>query len=49
MLDARTGQDRSAPLAQAPDLVNGFAGVFIRDDGTGLDGEPQAIAHRTSG
>ncbi|MFB8034161.1 PQQ-binding-like beta-propeller repeat protein [Streptomyces sp. NPDC056004] len=49
MLDARTGQDRPTPLPQAPDLVNGFAGVFIQDDETGLGSEPQATAHRTSG
>lgn len=49
MLDARTGEDRPAPLPQAPDLVNGFVGVFVRDDTTGLNSEPLATAHRTSG
>lgn len=48
-LDARTGQDRPGAPSQIPDLLNGFAGVFIDTGGTGRADETTATARETSG
>ncbi|MFE1547831.1 hypothetical protein [Streptomyces sp. NPDC058718] len=48
-LDARTGRDRPDAPSQIPDLLNGFAGVFIDTGRTGRADETTATARETSG